>query len=865
MFRTRYIRFLIIAAAAVATACTADPVDPADPAGYDPDCDAEPASLTINFSIADIGIDVSTRAQTPAGSVTRAGTGTSGTGTSGTGTPGTLCEEAFDKADLLNPDNPLTEPDESASDAEKYRYNDAALVNGSLITNLTVILVNNRTNRIVGVRRIPDPDCPNHDKNYVSSGQSGEGLNFPPPSGSDAEAETKENCILKADGSLGAVLTKEDGTQDLDDAGRIKGIVGTRACVTFKYNKPFHIVNDDMLAACAKKLYPTDTEAQKKFIEDNKQYIGKSAEKLLRGEYTVLAVANYDHRVTTSSVTTSSGDEVNTLNTDTTLEEIANEFHKPENMANGLYPFAPADGKRGYRYFYNVRFLMNYLLNGDKKEKNPYKPYIRPAVHQTLTAAKEFTLTAGDNHLDLELVRIASRTRVEVKNYGTIPLKVHSLKFSPNYTQSTCYLFRRNKNNRDYSELATNRAGEGIYTDHDGKGAPMVGYTGVYNYIGGKTYGAIVPFVKDWDSDGKDGADGVKVETNDKRCIFDALMYESHLDYKDDPADPDSFLYTIDVSYPEIGIDENGLPMEKGSYKTFYYSKIDPDRPYKKTECPPEDAMFEYETEQKTKDYIHNPTADQVLYKNIQDIEAGLNKDENGESKDMGESLCFLIKGVGSTRYLYEKEDGTIFADERKKEINLNTEGLVSYLWKLEGLEMKDDGKYYCYLTNLRSGKHMPAIWKGVTPTDANHMMSTDDTTSPKYQLGVSNRDNNNNVMSEYSVTFSNTYDDGTTYYLSVWAEGTYLSGWTGADQGCQYQLYPVKMSSLLYEGTPRMKKTVELTAFSDATGYVEKVREIQRNDFIRILVEVSYHPDASDFMFKVNSWKEKTGTVDFH
>ncbi len=856
MFRTRYIRSLIIAAAAVAAACTADPVDPADPAGYEPDCDAEPASLTINFSIADIGIDVSTRAQTPAGSVTRTDAGTSGTGsgTSGTGTPGTLCGDVFDKADLLDPDNPPAKPGEGDTAAEKYRYNEAALVNGSLITNLTVILVNNRTNRIVGVRRIPDPDCPN------------------------SPAGDVKNWILKEDGSLADdYLKDENGNIVTDAAGRPAGVVGTRACVTFDYEAPVHIVQE--------KDVKTDAD---------KQYIGKSAEKLLRGEYTVLAVANYDHRVTTSSVTTSSNELVNTLNIDTTLEEIANEFHKPENMANGI-TFAPEEGKTGYRYFYNVRFLMNRLLKGSDKVKNevkdengnpvldkdgkPVMPYIRPAVHQTLTAAKEFTLTAGDNHLDLELVRIASRTRVEVKNYSTTPLKVHSLEFSRNYTQSTCYLFRRNKNNRDYSELATNRTGEGTYEDHDGKGAPMVEYTGVYNYYGGKTYGAIVPFVKDWDSDGKDGADGVKVETNEKRCIFDALMYESHLDYKDEnhnPADPDSFLYTIDVSYPK-----------EEYYETTDLSKIDREkwvakgRPMNYTS---DKIGIEYITEvdngvytkldfDHKNYYIHTPRTADSLYNTIKEIEATLN--DNGTNPEKGEELYFFIRGVGSwyratDNYLYEDKNDAGKLRAGMPDLTLDDSNIRSYLWKLDDLELKD-GKYYCYLTNLDSGNHMPTIFQCVDPVADNRYMTTtnDKTSIQKYQLGVSN--GGTQSKNDYYVTFSNQFDNpcphNGTYndsYLSIWANGANLSGYHDADRGCQYRLYPVKVTPV-YVGTPRMTKTVELTAFSDATGYVEKVREIQRNDFIRILVEVSYNPDASDFMFKVNSWKEKTGTVDFH
>ncbi len=826
MFRTKYIRAIILAAATAAAACTADPADPADPAGQEPDYDAEPASLTIDFSIADIGIDVSTRTGTPdSGSVsgTRAGSGSPETGT-----PGSACG-AFDKADLLDPDYVWPEP---TTAAEKSRQNEASFINGSKMTCLTVFLVHRRTNRIVGIRRIPDPNCPDREQNFDPNDP--EHIEF-----------AKKNSILNEDGSLADFLRNEDGSIATDAAGRTRGLVGTRARVTFDYNDPIHIVQEKDCTT-----------------EDEKKYIGESAERLLRGEYTIFAIANYDHNVTTSK--TSAGEH--TLNVDKTLENIADLFHKPEHLAKGIYPYAPVPNRPdlpNYKYLYDLRFLMNRTLRFDGKDSNgndlfdvvelPLKSYLRPAVHHTLTCAKDIYIGAGDNHMDLELLRIGSRTRVEVKNYGTIPLKVNSLEFSPNYTQSSCYLFRRNKNNRDYSELATKsgKYSETFHTDHDGKGAPVVDYTGIYNLVNGEpAYGAIVPFIKDWDSDGKDGADGIKVEAGKKRCIFDALMYESHLDYKDKDSEPDSFTYTIDVSYPSVNY-----------YKTDDINKIDREKwekDGKKMEPDPDRATLKYATADETKDYIHNPTSAEALYNSIQKIE--------DELKPINGSCYFLIQGVGSNKYLYEKEDGTLYAYQNGDvTLDMKDIDLRSFLWRLDGLVKKADGNYYCHLKNFRSGLHMPAIPQDVAPTDESHMKSTGDTNSPKYKLGVNNLNNKGETLSEYSVTFANDFDKP--YYLSVWGVGEkYLSGWHDADQGCQYRLYPVEMiPQMMYVGTPRIIKTVELTAFSDKTGYVEKVREIQRNDFVRILVEVSYNSERGDFEFKVSPWDKRTGTVEFH
>ncbi len=823
MFRIRHIKTLILAAAAAAAAaCATDPVFNEE-GGASGSEDAEPASLTIDISIADIGIDVSTRT----GTGTRTGTTSGARADMGGGTRASGMCGAFDKADLLDPDYSGPVPEPGATDEAAARYNEAAFINGTKMTCLTLILVHRRTNKIVGIRRIPDPDCPDNEENFN-------------PADEEQVEWAKKNSILNEDGSLASFLYDENGEIAKDEDGRTRGMVGTRACVTFDYNDPIHIVEE--------KDVTTDAD---------RKYIGQSAEKLLRGEYTVLAIANYDHDVTTSR--TSAGEH--TLNVDETLENIANMFHQPQYMAEGIPNFNP-----GYQFLYDLRFLMNRTLQKDGEnfdvvtlplvgpDGKPLKPYIRPAVHQTLTAAKDFYLGAGDNHMSLELLRISSRTRVEVKNYGSEPLQIDSLAFSPNYTQSTCYLFRRNKNNRDYSELASTTTG--LHNDHDGKGAPMVDYTGIINPISNTpTYGAIVPFIKDWDSDNAGGADGVRVKSGEKRCIFDALMYESHIDYKSRDSDPDAFTYTIAVSYPTVN-----------NYKTTDIQKIDYKKWVKdgKQMAPDFDtATSKYATENEKKDYIHNPTSADELYAGLQAIEERL-AGENG--------FCyFLIQGVGSNKYLYEQEDGTLYAYQNGDvTLDMQDIDLKSFLWRLDGLKKEADGTYTCCLKNLRSGKHMPTLPQGITPTDESHMMSTDDTTSQKYKLGVNNRDNKGNTLSEYSVTFSNTFYDENNYpkeyYLSVWGVGEkYLSGWNVADQGCQYRLYPVAIiPQMMYVGTPRIEKTIELTAFSDATGYVEKVREIQRNDFIRILVEVSYNSKEGDFEFRVNSWNNRTGDVEF-
>ena len=47
------------------------------------------------------------------------------------------------------------------------------------------------------------------------------------------------------------------------------------------------------------------------------------------------------------------------------------------------------------------------------------------------------------------------------------------------------------------------------------------------------------------------------------------------------------------------------------------------------------------------------------------------------------------------------------------------------------------------------------------------------------------------------------------------------------------------------------------LQTIDNETSAVSDVTEIRRNDFIRVLVEVSYNPDKGGFQFEVHSWDD--------
>ena len=84
--------------------------------------------------------------------------------------------------------------------------------------------------------------------------------------------------------------------------------------------------------------------------------------------------------------------------------------------------------------------------------------------------------------------------------------------------------------------------------------------------------------------------------------------------------------------------------------------------------------------------------------------------------------------------------------------------------------------------------------------------------------------------------------------------------GWEGDGEWSQFALYPVEEVSGL--GT---REEVVLRTIDKTSGEVNDVHEIQRNDFIRVLVEVSYNPDKGDFEFIVNDWQTGGGDITFN
>lgn len=235
----------------------------------------------------------------------------------------------------------------------------------------------------------------------------------------------------------------------------------------------------------------TSTQAQISFLYDHPLHTatdGSSFERLQRGEYKLLAVANYSAYDTYPGL---GGGDFNTY-----VNGIIADFKSFQNSGT----------KKTFASYPNYSKLVDYVL------KSSSSSFICPAMPQPLTLAKEIELHPGTNTVSGELLRTFSRIRLTVENMSNVDLTLHSLSFSSNTTKDQTYLFSLPENPDRVYEVGT-------------KKAPVV-----------SSSDAIVSFP----------AAGIKVANvasgNNTKTVFDAYILESRGDSGD-------YTYTLDLEY----------------------------------------------------------------------------------------------------------------------------------------------------------------------------------------------------------------------------------------------------------------------------------------------------------------------------
>ena len=115
----------------------------------------------------------------------------------------------------------------------------------------------------------------------------------------------------------------------------------------------------------------------------------------------------------------------------------------------------------------------------------------------------------------------------------------------------------------------------------------------------------------------------------------------------------------------------------------------------------------------------------------------------------------------------------------------------------------------------------------------------------------------NGNLTFLSNTTNSSGYD-----YINVHGgDQDKVMGWGQNDAGSQFKLYTVNR----VEKEPKYTDPIVLSTIDPETSVVSPVNTIKRNDFINVLISVSYNKDLGDFEFEVKDWEKVSGSIEFN
>lgn len=188
----------------------------------------------------------------------------------------------------------------------------------------------------------------------------------------------------------------------------------------------------------------------------------------------------------------------------------------------------------------------------------------------------------------------------------------------------------------------------------------------------------------------------------------------------------------------------------------------------------------------------------------------------------------YLIYNPANDRYL-SASDNLVTASELKNFNNIRT----SNIW-----QVIQSGNYY-YFKNVETGKYMQA------PTDSSISLGEYDQSFTLYN------DSNGGI---------NIYTSKTWRYIGV--NENSAKGFQQASNPTRFNFYKVTKTT-----TKDINKEIDitLTSIDPVSQQSSKVTAIKRNDFINVLVTVSYNPTSGEFDFRVEDWDTGGGQVEFN
>ena len=494
----------------------------------------------------------------------------------------------------------------------------------------------------------------------------------------------------------------------------------------------------------------SSTQAQISFLYDHPLHTnnGNSFERLQRGTYKLLAVANYssvnDTKFNGQPDDVESYKGLGDGSFDTSVDGVIAEFKTAQNSGT----------KKKFADYTHYSSLVDYKLTSSSS-------FICPAMPQPLTLAKEIELSPGMNNVSGELLRTFSRIRLSVENMSNVDLTLHSLSFSDNTTKDQTYLFSLPESPDRIYGIGT--AGAPVATSSD----------------------AIVPFTNETKINKFSAGDNIQT-------VFDAYILESR-DLSND------YTYTLDLEY----VGEAAVPQ------------------YEKTS---EDAIVTV---------------------------AELTNGGNYLFQNQNKQKRFLI---ASSDYLQtidvELAELPTPIDEAMVMKLISVDSNVDGKQDTETIDSKDYPKYIIQTQYVGTTYYL-----GTPGRRTNIPMISNQSSATVFTV----RDDRDDNLTFWSNTKN---ENGVRDYINVYGgQQDQVRGWNDNDGGSQFKLYAVNKVMK----KPKYSDPIVLSTIDPVTSVVSPVNTIKRNDFINVLISVSYNKDLGDFEFEVKDWDEVSGSIEFN
>ena len=208
------------------------------------------------------------------------------------------------------------------------------------------------------------------------------------------------------------------------------------------------------------------------------------------------------------------------------------------------------------------------------------------------------------------------------------------------------------------------------------------------------------------------------------------------------------------------------------------------------------------------------------------------------------ENAYFLIQNVRSEKFVRDNNESSpklVQGGDSESTLRKNIEGGSSrdYLWELVMVNNNDTYR----IKNVATQRYVGQPNGGSVPMESlnigNHSYKFYNWGTTAVQMSYNNNGNGS--------------------YLNDWsAGGSVIGGWNQNDAGCSFKL-------ILVEKSIKFNEPIPLKTIDPVTQQSSLVTAIKRNDFINVLVTVSYNPVAGEFEFVVEDWSTGGGNVEFN